>query len=435
MRCLLPLAICLAGCLAASTAPAAAGVAYASSAQQAQPQVDELLDPVAATRLYLNSIPAEQRARANAYTEGNHWIWFWGTLIAIAIAFLVLHLGWSRRIRDRVERLSSANSVRTFAYTAVFLALLGVVMLPWSVYTGFIREHYYNLSNQTLGAWFAEYILAFGMGLVIAGVTATVFYAIVRKLPRTWPLWGTLAGVVFTAFQILIHPVFVAPLFNTFTPLEDARVRDPILAMARANGMRPGNVYVIDESRRSIRINAQVSGLFGTERIALNDNLLSRTSLPEIKHAMGHELGHYVLHHFYQNLLRSVILIGALLLLLRGGFDWSVRRWGDRWGIRGIGDVAGLPLLFLIFTLVTAIGSPMTRTFNRIQEAEADIFALNAAREPDGAAQLALRLVDFVKLDPHPVEEALFYRTPSPRTRIHQAMVWKAESMRLTDVQ
>jgi STE24 endopeptidase len=140
-------------------------------------------------------------------------------------------------------------------------------------------------------------------------------------------LWGTLAGVVFTAFQILIQPVFIAPLFNTFTPLQEGHVRESILAMARANGMRPSNVYVIDESRRSVRINAQIAGLFGTERIALNDNLLSRTSLPEIKHAMGHELGHYVLHHFYHDLLRSVILIGTLLILLRSGFEWSVRRW------------------------------------------------------------------------------------------------------------
>jgi STE24 endopeptidase len=434
MRFLLPLVFCLAGCLAALAAPTKTGVANASSSQPIQLQVYEPLDPVAATGAYLNSIPPEKRARARAYTEGNHWIWAWGTLIAAAAAFFVLQLGWSRRIRDRVERLSSSNGVRTFAYSAIFLSLFSVLMLPWSVYVGFIRERHYGLSNQTLPAWLADYVMSSGLDLIIGGAAATVLYAIVRKLPRTWPLWGALAGVAFTAFQILIHPVFVAPLFNTFTPLMEGQVRESILAMARANGMHSDNVYVIDESKRSIRINAQVSGLFGTERIALNDNLLSRASLPEIEHAMGHELGHYVLHHSYQDLFTSGILAGALLLLLRGGFGWSVRRWGVRWGVRGIGDVAGLPLLFLLFTLVTAAGSPLTRTLYRVQEVEADIFALNAAREPDGAALLALKLVDFVKLDPSPLEEALFYRAPSPRTRIHHAMVWKAESMRPTNV-
>lgn len=433
MRRLVPLIICLAGCLAASAAPTRAGVGDVTSSQQGRPETDESFDPLAATHAYLNSVPAEQRARANAYTEGNHWIRLWSTLVAAAAAFLVLQLGWSRRIRDRVERLSPSKAIQTFAYFAIFVTLISLVMLPWSAYVGFIRERHYGLSNQTLPGWLADYIMNFGLELVMAGAATTVFYAIVRKLPRSWPVWGALAGVVFMAFQILIHPVYVAPLFNTFTPLEEEHVREPILAMARANGMNPDNVYVVDESKRSMRINAQVSGLFGTERIALNDNLLARTSLPEIKHAMGHELGHYVLHHFYNELLRSVILIGALLLLLQRGFEWSMRKWGARWGVRGIGDVAGLPLLWLGVTLLMAIGSPMTRTLNRMQEAEADVFGLNAAREPDGAALLALRLVEFVKLDPHPIEEALFYRTPSPRRRIYQAMVWKAENMRLAD--
>jgi STE24 endopeptidase len=419
--------LCVAGLVTAFTA-ARAAPAHAS-ALQAPRQGDTAFDPVVATAAYLATVPGDQRARADAYTEGGHWIGLWSTVVTVVVAFLILHLGWSGRIRDRVERLTRWRVFQTFLYAASFLALMTGAALPWWIYAGFIRERRYGLSNQTLPAWLADYAMNFGVELVTVGVATTIFYALVRKVPRGWPLWGAFVGVLFSAIQILVYPVYVAPLFNTYTPLTDERVREPVLALARANGMRVEDVYVVDESRRSRRINAQVSGLFGTQRLSLNDNLLERTSLPEIRHVMAHELGHYVLNHFVEDLLRSIILIAALFLLLQRGFDGAVRRWGNRWSVHGIGDVAGLPLLVLMFTLLTAVGSPVARMLSRMDEAEADLFALNAAREPDGAARVALRLVEYRKLDPGPIEEALFYRHPSPRNRIHAAMVWKAENI------
>src|SRR5204863_2706363 len=107
----------------------------------------------------------------------------------------------------------------------------------------------------------------------------------------------------------MIAPVFIFPLFNSYTPLTDARVRDPILRMARANGIAADNVYVVDQSRQTTRVSANVSGLFGTTRISLNDNLLRRASLEEIELVMGHEVGHYVLDHVFRKLFAFSALI------------------------------------------------------------------------------------------------------------------------------
>lgn len=384
-------------------------------------------DPLAATNAYLASVPAELRVQGAAFFEGGYWIMLWSTLITVAAMLALLHFGWASRMRDRVERLGRFRFAHSFAYYAVFATVLTAIMLPWSVYVGFIRLRKYDLMNQTFAGWLGAHVSEFAVGLVAGGVATIGFYAIVRKVPRTWPLWGALAGVIFTAFMTAVYPLYIAPLTNTYTPLTDERVRDPILGLARAHGMNVNTVYVVDESRRSDRINAQVAGLFGTQRIALNDNLLNRTSLPEIKTAMAHEIGHHVLNHMYDSLVRAIILIAAAFLLLQLAFNWLVAKWGERWGISDIGDLAGLPLLFLLFTVLTLLAAPLTNTLNRADEHEADAFALNTAREPDGAARLALTSVEFKKLDPTPLEEALFYRQPGPRTRIYKAMVWKYE--------
>ena len=222
--------------------------------------------------------------------------------------------------------------------------------------------------------------------------------------------------------SILCAPVYVAPLFNTYTPLEDARIRDPILSLARANGIGVNKVYVVDASRQTTRISANVSGLFGTQRISLNDNLLKRCSLEEIEAVMGHEMGHYVLHHNYKGVvfLGLVICLGFVFLHL--SFGGAVRRFGSRWRISGIGDLAGLPLLMLLFSVYFFVLTPITNSYTRIEEAEADLFGLNSSQQPDGAAEVALKLGDYRKMDPGFLEEVVFFDHPSGRNRIEMAL-------------
>jgi STE24 endopeptidase len=236
----------------------------------------------------------------------------------------------------------------------------------------------------------------------------------------------TLAFMVFT---LAVGPVFIEPLFNQYTKLEDPAVREPILRLARANGVDVSNVWVVDASRQTTRISANVAGFLGTERIALNDNLLKRCSLPEIETVMAHEIGHYVLNHMAKSLLFFGLVILAGFAFMKWGFEACLRRWGSRWGVSGIGDVAGLPLLMLLLSVFFFVLTPATNTYIRVQEVEADLFALNAARQPDGEAVVDLKLGEYRKLAPGPVEEFLFFDHPSGKTRILMAMQWKAEHL------
>jgi len=166
-------------------------------------------------------------------------------------------------------------------------------------------------------------------------------------------------------------------------------------------------------------------------RITLNDNLLRRGSLPEIQFVMGHEMGHYVLHHVLKDMIFFFVVIVAAFGFLRWSVEWALQRWGERWQIRGITDVAVLPLVFLMGSIFFFVLTPILNTETRTNEGEADMYGLNASRQPDGAAQAAIHLAEYRKMNPGPVEELFFFDHPSGRNRIFAAMRWKAQNLQL----
>ncbi len=387
-------------------------------------------DPVAAAEAYLAKLSSEQRARSDAYFEGGYWLQLWGLLYGAAVAILLLATRLSARMRDLAVRITRVSVLQTALYWVQYLVAATVLSFPLTVYQGFIREHKYGLATQTFGPWLGDQAKGLAIGAVLGALALMAIYAVIRRAPRTWWLWGAGVSLVFVGFTIAIAPVFIEPVFNKYTPLTDEKVKGPILRLARANGIPATDVFVFDASRQTTRVSANVAGFLGTQRIALNDNLLKRCSLPEIETVMAHEMGHYVLNHIFELLLQIGLLIVAGFAFVRWAFDRVAGRWGPRWGIGGIADVAGLPLLVLLLSVFFFVLTPVTNTMIRTQEVEADIFGLNAARQPDGEAEVALKLGEYRKLKPGPVEEFIFFDHPSGYSRILMAMRWKAENLR-----
>jgi STE24 endopeptidase len=389
-------------------------------------------DVTAATDAWLATVPPDKKARSNAYFEGGYWLQLWDFLLLVAIMLLFLQSALSARIRDWAERVTPHRNLQTPLYFAPFLLITVILQFPLAVYEGYFREHQYGLATQTFGPWLRDQLVGFGVAVVLGGIAVTVLYAIVRRLGTKWWIWGAVASVVFLTITFLIAPVYIAPLFNTYTKLKDAKIKDPILSLARANGIPATDVYEVDASRQSTRVSANVSGFLATERITLNDNLLMRCTPEEIQSVMGHEMGHYVLHHVYKDVLFYGVLFLAGFAFLNCSLGWTLARWGQQWRIRDITDVAALPLACLLLTLFFFVTTPIENTWIRTQEYEADIFGLNAARQPDGEAAVDVKLGDYRKLDPSPLEEFLFFDHPSGRTRITAAMRWKRENLDLS---
>jgi STE24 endopeptidase len=397
----------------------------------AEAQASSHFDATAATNAYLAQIRADKTARSDAYFEGGYWMILWDFLYGAAVALLFLNLRWSARMRDLSEKVTRFKPIHTFIYWAQFIVLFTLMMFPLSVYEDYYREHKYGLANQTFGPWLVDQIKNLGVDLVLIGLLVMLLFGVVRRLQRTWWIWGALVSILFLIFVILITPVYLVPIFNKVTRLNDPKIVDPILSMARANGIPARDVYEIDASRQTTRMSANVSGFANTMRITLNDNLLRRGSPEEIQSVMGHEMGHYVMNHIYKSMMFFAIGIVLSFACLRFVLLWCLQRWGEKWQIRGIGDTAVLPLVFLLTIIFSFVITPVANTFTRTLEHEADMYGLNTSRQPDGFAQAAIHLGEYRKMSPGRLEEFIFFDHPSGRNRIYAAMRWKAENLQL----
>jgi len=399
----------------------------------AEARASDHFDAEAATNAYLAQIPASSKQKSDAYFEGGYWLILWDFLAGAVICILLLGLGWSAAMRNFAEKLTRFKPIQTVLYWAEYIVVSSVLVFPLTVYEGYFREWKYGLATQTFGPWMWDQTKDLGVSLVLGAIIAVPLFGIVRRLRQTWWVWGAIVSTLFLAFVSLIAPVFIFPIFNKVTKLNDPNITEPILSMARANGIPAREVYQIDASKQTTRMSANVSGFGNTMRITLNDNLLRRGSPEEIQAVMGHEMGHYVLDHVYKGMMFFLIVIVVGFSFLHWGLEWSLARWGQKWQIRDIGDTAVLPLVILIISIFFFALTPVMNTFVRTQEHEADMFGLNASRQPDGFAQAAIHLGEYRKMSPGPVEEWIFYDHPSGRNRIHDAMVWKSQNLKLIE--
>jgi STE24 endopeptidase len=409
--------------------PATAMPSVVQVPPEAQPS--DHFDAVAATDAYLAQIPNDARSRSDAYFEGGYWLILWDFLYGAIVYLLLLQFRWSAAMRDVAERVTRFKPVQAVIYWSEFLVVITILSFPLTVYEDYIREHRYGLATQTFGPWLGDQFKGLLVGIVLGGILTMLLFGVVRRLPRTWWIWGSVVTTLFLAVAVLISPVYIFPIFNKITPLDDVRVTGPVLSMAHANGIAVDKLYEIDASRQSTRMSANVSGLGNTMRITLNDNLLRRGSLEEIQFIMGHEMGHYVLHHIAKDMIFFFVVIVAAFGFLRWSLEWFLARWGARWQIRGITDTAVLPLVFLAGSMFFFVLTPILNTHTRTNEGEADMYGLNSSRQPDGAAQAAIHLGEYRKMSPGPVEEWFFFDHPSGHNRIYAAMRWKAENLKL----
>jgi STE24 endopeptidase len=419
--------------LAASTASAqpaiqpTADITKVPAAAQPTPQ----FDADAATEAYMELMPPAAVARSNAYFEGGYWLILWDFLYGAAVCLVLLNLRWSARMRDLSLRITRFRWLQPLPYAVLYTLAATILGFPLEYYENYVREHKYGLATQTFGPWMGDEFKSLLVSLVISSIAMVGLFAIVRRFPKTWWIWGAAATLCLLTILIAIGPVYLQPIFNTPKKLDDPKITTPILRMAHANGIPTNDVWQIDASRQTTRMSANVSGFGNTMRITLNDNLIRRGSPEEIQAVMGHEMGHYVLNHIPKSLMFFLIVIVLSFAYLFWGIKWSLGRWGERWQIHSIGDPAVVPLVVLLVAILSFVATPINNTFVRVQEKEADMFGLNASRLPDGFAQAAIHLGEYRKMRPSPIEELLFYDHPSGYNRIHSAMVWKSQNLDL----
>jgi STE24 endopeptidase len=414
--------------------PRAAPTAHIQVQQLAVVDATPNFDAARATTAYLAQVNGAARAKSDAYFEGGYWLMVVDLLWTLVVTGLLLWLGISSAIRDWAAERTHSRTTQTMIYGVAYVAIMAVAQFPLSVYEGFFREHSYGLSNQDFMAWLGDQGTSLAITLVAALIFMPLLYGAIRRARESWWLWGAGLVILFQIVTAVIFPLFIAPLFNHYSPLPESPLKAQILSVARANDIPASNVWLVDASRQSNRISANVSGFLGTTRISLNDNLLNQGTHDEVLAVLGHEMGHYVMGHMTRLILLEGLVIIVAFAFMHWGFMFATEFFGGQWQVRRVEDIAGLPLLVALYSLFFFLATPVTNTISRTTEHQADIFGLDAVRKPDAFATVALKLSTYRKLDPGKWEEIIFYDHPSGRTRIMDSMVWKKEHIRDVDI-
>lgn len=368
----------------------------------------------------------EGHLKATHYTQGGHWVLLLGWVVGVVVAFLILRSGVLHRLRLNIDGTRRRPVSASFAVALVFLALSWLLSLPWSIYADWWREKQYRLNNQTLPAWLGEQLISTAISMIIGGLFAMAIYALLRRAPRSWWLWGSGLVAVFALIGTLLAPVFIEPLFNKYTPAPPGAVRDEVVALANKAHVPSDKIYIYNGSKQSNRYTANVAGVAGSARVAMSDVMFRKgADLAEVRGVVGHEMGHYARQHSLWGAAFAIVTALAAFWLLAQLFEPVATFL--RAEATGIADPAGLPVIAIILMTLGLLATPIQNSFSRWVESDADSFSLRVANEPDGLSKALVKTIEYRASSPSWLEEFLFYDHPSVERRVRKAMQWKAK--------
>jgi len=374
--------------IVAVVAAIAVGVRAARAAVGEDPATVPETDDLAAARAAAGGadespviVPAPSE-KALRYYRGGNVIWAVEQFLGLALPALFLFAGFSAQLRTFASSLARGRFYPTLLiYLVLFSLLMSLIQLPLSYYVGYVREHAFGLSTQRLSKWIGDEVKGALVGLVIGALILWLPYVLLARSPSYWWLWTGALALPLIVIMFLVTPIWIAPLFNKFGPMQDKALESDVLATASRAGVEGARVWEVDKSVDTEKVNAYVTGVGNTKRIVLWDTLMKRLSPRQIRFVVGHELGHYVLGHVVVSIFVSW---GLILLGLYGAHctaDLLLSRFGGRFGFTHLSDVASLPLLMLLLSVFSLLIGPATLALSRHHEHEADRFALELTHD------------------------------------------------------
>jgi STE24 endopeptidase len=368
----------------------------------------------------------ERLDKAIKYQKAKNIYYFVDQGYSLILLVLFLFLGISAYLRSQIEKVTRKRFWVVAFYTLLFLIIAFIVGFPSSYY-GFSLEHRYELSNQTFFQWLGEQIKGLLVTIVIALISVEGVYLALKKAPRIWWIYVSMVFIIFTVIMVNLAPVLIMPLFNKYTPLPEGELRDKLVDLSHKANVKVGDIFTMDESKQTKEVNAMFTGLGNTKRIVLGDNLIDEFTPDEIEVVIAHEMGHNLLHHIWKFIILSSIMagLGFFLIHLFGGK--IITKFRNRMKIENMADVAGLPLLFLIFMVYGIITMPIGPAFSRAMERQADKFALVMTHNKEAfiSAMNKLAYINLSDPNPSPIIEFLLYDHPPISKRIKFADEYK----------
>jgi STE24 endopeptidase len=328
----------------------------------------------------------EPTAEALSYYRSGNVLWIvdnvWGLLVPAAFLFT----GFSATLRTWAHRAGRKWFFTIALYFIAFSAITFVLDLPLVYYEGFVRQHAYGLSNQTFTKWATDQITGLLVGIVGGVAFLWVPYLLLKKSPRRWWLYTGLAAIPFIVLVVLVQPIWIDPLFNTFGPMQDKALEADILHLAERAGIEGGRVFEVAKSEDTKAVNAYVNGFGATKRIVLWDTIIAKLNRQQLLVVMGHEMGHFVLGHVWKMILILSAVIVAALYAVHRASGWLIEKYRARFRFDELSDVASLPFIIALFGIASLVVTPVALAVSRHFEHEADRFGLEITRDNHAAA-------------------------------------------------
>jgi len=357
-------------------------ISFATS--QAQTAAGEQQPPQTQTQAHAlkvtdYTLPPDKLVKAKALYETSTVLYLFGVAFGIVVLWVLLQLRVAPFLRNIAERANQNRFVQTLIFVPLLMLLIAIMLLPIDVYTHHISREY-GLSVQGWGSWIGDWLKGQAVSLVVSILAVFGLFWVIRRSARRWWFYFWLLTLPFIVFIIFIAPVILDPMFNTFVPLETTQPQlvTAIQRVTKRAGLRipADRMFEMKASEKVTTYNAYVTGLGATKRVVVWDNTAHDMTTSETLFVFGHEMGHYVLNHIYKGLAFFAALALVGFWLGRKIVLAMLARWGDKWRLRGINDLAALPVFLLTLTLLSLVSQPITSAFSRHLEHQADIYGL-----------------------------------------------------------
>jgi Zn-dependent protease with chaperone function len=356
----------------------------------------------------------EPSALAVRYHESGNLLWAVSTALSLLIPALLLFTGVSASLRRLAQHIGRRWILMVALYALLFTLTMALLTLPFAYYEGYLRQHQYGLSNQSLGRWLGEWLKGVAVSGIGLALVLWIPYLLLRRSPKRWWLYAGLATIPIATLVLVITPIWVDPLFNDFGPMKDKTLEARILSLAQRAGIEGSRVYEVDKSVDTRTVNAYVTGLGRTKRIVLWDTILARLEPEQVLFVTAHEMGHFVLRHTLTFILGAAALITVSLYVVHRIAGRLIARFSRQFGFSQLSDLASFPLLLLLGGIVSLALVPALLALSRHQEHEADRFALEVTRDNRAAATAFVRLQEENLSVPRPGPLYMLWRGSHP---------------------
>ncbi|MEZ4692418.1 MAG: M48 family metallopeptidase, partial [Ignavibacteria bacterium] len=361
----------------------------------------------------------ERDRRAKKYSRTHQILSLTGSIIFFAVLIILIFTGLSKEIENIAFNYTSNNYLALLIFLGIIGVGQGLINFPLDFYSGYILEHKYDLSNQTIAGYFKEKLKGFVLGIVIGIPLMLAFYYI---LSNSGEMWWLVLGIVMFVFSILlgrIAPTVIMPLFYKFVPVENEDIKNRLLELCKKTGVKVQGIFTFDMSKNTKKANAAFTGMGKSRRIILGDTLMNNFSVSEIETVFAHEVGHYTKRHIFKMMTVSTLVTFLGLFITAKLYEASL----GYFGFSAVNEIAALPLLFLYLSLYGLVTTPISNIQSRMYEWEADTFALETTKDRGSFISAMEKLAEQNLADktPNKVIEFLFHSHPSLEKRIQFA--------------